>query len=370
MKLLVYASNLHVGGGLQVATSVINELSCLDLQEDEVTIWASSEVDCNLNELQINKSSFTAYEVIDHFGIKARWAKERNLLKSFDKVLVIFGPHYLGELPVPVAVGFAQAWIIYKNSEAYDLLTLLGRFRTKLKFSIQEYLFKQSDMLIVELEHVKTGLIRNQIMTADRIKVIHNCISSIFQMPSLWQSLVLPEKKKPYRLGFLGRNYVHKNTAIFPEVLKLLNDVHGLSVELLVTFTDQEWDQCSQDFRDSVINVGPLDLTQCPEFYKCLDGLLFPSLLECFSATPLEAMAMLCPIFVSDRPFMHDICKEYAKYINPISPQHIAEVLASSLKSKKDQVNLQEAKNYAISFSSPQDRAKGFLKCVKEVKTH
>ena len=39
---LLYAANLHVGGGIQVATSVIAEM--LDLRKDDqdgMTIWAS-----------------------------------------------------------------------------------------------------------------------------------------------------------------------------------------------------------------------------------------------------------------------------------------------------------------------------------------
>lgn len=370
MKLLIYASNLHVGGGVQVATSVINELSLLEFGGDEVTVWASSEVNRNLDELQTNKSLFSSYQVIDHFGIKACWSQERTLLNGFDKVLVIFGPHYLGRLPIPLAVGFAQAWIIYKNSEAYQLLSGFGRLSAKLKFWIQEYLFKQADMLIVELEHVRDGLIRNKIMPVDRIEVVHNCISSIFQTPTLWKSVELPEKKKTYRLGFLGRNYVHKNTVIFPEIIQILKNTHGLSVELMVTFTDEEWCECSQEFRELVINVGSLELTQCPEFYQSLDGLVFPSLLECFSATPLEAMSMLCPIFVSDRPFMRDICKDHATYFDPNNAHDVAKVLARSLKSEINESSLQRAKNYAISFSSPQERAKGYLKAVKEVKSH
>lgn len=369
MKLLIYAANLHVGGGVQVAASIIDELSRLD-HDDELTVWASSEIDLALASTKTKKTTFASYEVVNHFGIKARWALERHEVSRFDRVLVIFGPHYLGRISVPHAVGFAQAWIIYKNSETYRLLRVGERLLLRAKYYLQECLFKQSDMLIVELKHVRDGLIKNNVLPENRIRIVHNCLSSIFLKPDLWKPLELPEQLKSYRLGFLGRNYAHKNTKIFPEVLKQLESVHSLSVEMLVTFTDEEWGECSPAFKASITNVGPLELTQCPGFFQSLDGLLFPTLLECFSATPLEAMSMLCPIFVSDRPFMRDVCEEHAEYFDPTSPKNIAAIVAAYLHKPRDEERLQRAKQYAISFSSPQARATGYLRSVKDAVSH
>lgn len=369
MKLLIYAANLHVGGGVQVAASIIDELSRLEAV-DEFTVWASSEIDRALDSTDTSRLAFASYRVLDHFGIRARWAPEKADLCQFDRVLVIFGPHYFGRIGVPHVVGFAQAWIVYKSSEAYRLLWFGARWLLRAKYFFQECLFKQSDMLIVELKHVRDGLINNNGVSENRIRIVHNCLSSIFTNPSLWKPLVLPKKTKSYRLGFLGRNYLHKNTEIFPEVLRRLESDYGLSVEMVVTFTDEEWRGCSPDFKAYVTNVGPLELTQCPHFFQNLDGLLFPTLLECFSATPLEAMAMLCPVFVSDRPFMRDVCEEYAEYFDPTNPKNVAAIVAANLDKPRDEVRLQHAKQYAISFSSPQARATGYLRSVKDAVSH
>ncbi len=364
MKLLIYAANLHVGGGVQVASSVIDELSRLGL-DDHLTVWASSEVDLALESINTGKSSFVSYKIVNHFGIKASWSSERSELCRFDRVLIIFGPHYFLRIPVPHAVGFAQAWIVYKNSEAYQRLNSRERVLLRIKYKIQEWLFKQSDMLIVELNHVRDGLVKNNVLPENRIKVVQNCLSSIFLNTSLWKPLKLPQKSKSFRLGFLGRNYLHKNTEILPEVLRQLESEHGLQVEMLVTFTDEEWRNCSSEFRACATNVGPLELTQCPDFFQNIDGLLFPTLLECFSATPLEAMAMLCPVFASDRPFIRDVCGEYANYFDPTSAKNVADVVAAYLQKTRDQAGLMRAKQHAITFSSPTDRAKKYIRCLK-----
>ena len=57
-----------------------------------------------------------------------------------------------------------------------------------------------------------------------------------------------------------------------------------------------------------------MSLAQCPSYFKELDGIILPSLLECFSATPLEALIMGKPIFLSDRQFNKDVVGDFYFY--------------------------------------------------------
>ncbi len=367
MNLLIYAANLHVGGGVQVATSVIDELSQISDDAVDFTVWVSSAVDVNLRQLNVNKAVFAKYEIIDHFGISAFWSREMVLEKAYDGVLVIFGPHYLGWLSVPIVVGFAQPWIIYNNSDAYKRIKSLKRIFLRVKYWLQGKLFRLADILLVELEHVRVGLISSGIASGDHIRVVHNCISSIYLEPGQWIPVELPYPRAAYRFGFLGRNYGHKNTEIFPEIISLLRYSYGLDVELIVTFTEKEWNDCSDKFRANVVNIGPLSVAQCPSFYKNLDGILFPSLLECFSATPLEAMAMRCMVFASDRSFVHDVCGEYADYFDPLDPASAAAMIAWRLGLPKDESRLDNAQIYARNFSNAKRRAREYIQCLKEL---
>jgi len=96
------------------------------------------------------------------------------------------------------------------------MLPFISRIKTKLKYWIQGIFFKQADLLVVELEHVKQGLIREFRIPSERIHVVHNCLSSLYLDNSLWQQVDSPMTEGYLRLGFLGRNYLHKNTRIFP----------------------------------------------------------------------------------------------------------------------------------------------------------
>ena len=63
-------------------------------------------------------------------------------------------------------------------------------------------------------------------------------------------------------------------------------------------------------------------LSDC--FYNCV-GLLFPTLLESFSGTHIEAMHFGLPILTSDLDFAHYVCGKAALYFDPWAPQDIAE---------------------------------------------
>lgn len=365
MKLLVYAANLHVGGGVQVATSVVSELAQLVGQVSDLTIWVSSAIDENLQEVDFDPSFFDSYEVIDHRGPFAFWSRDRHRLHSYDGVLVIFGPVYLGwKRPVTV-MGFAQPWVINEHLELYKFYSFPLSFLMRCKHSLQKRLFKKADWLVAELEHVRSSLIKKRIGCPSRIVVIPNCVSSIYLMPNKWRLKEFPERKAQYRLGFLGRNYLHKNTHIFPEVLILLREEHGLDVEFVVTFTSDEWAACSKEFQAIVTNVGPLKAFDCPAFYQTLDGVVFPSLLECFSATPIEAMAMKLPLFASDRTFVRDVCGDFADYFDPLSPEDVARTIASKLLQPRNENKLERAHQHALRFSNASDRASSYLKLLQ-----
>jgi glycosyltransferase involved in cell wall biosynthesis len=241
----------------------------------------------------------------------------------------------------------------------------MKRLKTRLKFWIQGIFFKRADFLVVELEHVKEGLIRVLGIPADRIHVIRNCISSIYLNDSTWQSVVMPKVEGFLCLGFLGRNYLHKNTSIFPKVVLALERIYGLKARFYVTFTEKEWADCTSDFRSVCTNIGPLSVTQCPRFYQALDGVVFPSLLECFSAVPLEAMAMERPLFASDRPFNRDVCGTYAHYFDPLDAVSVASVIAGVFSGPgPDAKKLSAAREHAINFSNPKDRAEKYLELL------
>ncbi|MGD8105573.1 glycosyltransferase [Pantoea sp. FN0302] len=364
-RMLLNASNLHVGGGVQVATSVISELSLFADLPATLTVWASTEVDANLKSLECDLSSLPEYEVVDTYGLKAIFSPAIAKTRSFDRVFTIFGPLYSLFSKNFNIVGFAQPWIIYPNNEISKGLSFWRRITTRLKFTTQSFFFRKSDLVIVELEHVAKGLQEKGIAGTNNINIIYNCINSIYFDETKWKELPINYNENKIKLGFVGRNYKHKNTQLFPAIVSNLLEKHNIEAECYVTFNEDEWQACSDEFKKNVTNIGVLSIAQCPSFYKSMDAIIFPSLLECFSATPLEAMVMSKPLFASDRPFNHDICKDYAIYFDPLNAEDAANKIANYFLRNRDSPEsiqiLDEARQHALGFPNAKERAKQYL---------
>lgn len=360
--MLINAANLHIGGGVQVAASVVSELTKPAHVGDAPDFLLSNEVVRNIETGRQGKEGERSRKILDVRGLDLWSHAARRYMDGFDAVFTLFGPLYRWSPPFRSVVGFAQPWIIYPDNECYNRLPVFQRLIVRLKYWIQSVFFRRADVLVVELEHVKQGLVRELHINAQRIHVIHNCVSSIFLDEQAWQPVNFPAVDCDLRLGFLGRNYTHKNTRVFPQIAHTLSKRYGLAARFFVTFTDEEWEACTAEFRAVCVNIGKIAAAQCPPFYRLLDAVVFPSLLECFSATPLEAMAMERPLFASDRPFNRDVCGEHAHYFDPLRPETAADQIARIFgRGELDSAALRAARDHAIAFASPEQRAQQYL---------
>ena len=364
MKILINASNLHSGGGVQVASSFINELpsisnniiKCFD-------IIVSSEVDKNINK--VTKNFFKNYKVHNIFGLK-KYINNIDLFDTYDLVFTIFGPCYHPIKGISL-VGFAQPWIIYPENECYNMLSVLQKFKFKLKFYLQKKFFKTSDFCVVELEHVKQRLVDLDIFKSERIQVVYNTVSNVYFSPEKWEKINFETSEK-FKIGLISRDYFHKNTAILPKVKEILKNKYKKDVDFYVTFNEQEWQNKSSEFQNNIINIGPLKVNECPNFYEKMDAIIFPSLLECFSATPLETMIMEKPLFASDRGFIKDVCLDFAFYFEPTDPESAAAVINDFIENKNINeldIKLKAAQTHAKNFSTARQRAVKYTQIIE-----
>jgi hypothetical protein len=235
--------------------------------------------------------------------------------------------------------------------------------RQRSKSLMQEVFFSRADELVVELEHVQVGLSKRWLLRHIPSHVVYSAVDSVYAEPSRWLPVSMAVKEQGLRLGIISRNYLHKNLSCLPDLKELLASRHGLAVRFFVTFPEEEWAACTDRFRQEIINVGPLKLAQCPSFYAGMDGVFFPSMLECFSAVPIEAMMMKRPLFASDLPFIRDCCHEHAHYFDPLSIDSMAIAVSSYFKldeaTRRD--SLARAHKFVQGYPGPQERAESYL---------
>ena len=364
-KILINAANLHSGGGVQVTVSFLKEL--INLNEVNTNVIVSRKVHNELMSINANVEKFNSYNVHDVFGIRALIdLKFINFISSNKTIFTVFGPLYTWRKPKKSITGFAQPWIIYADNEIYNSYNIVYKGFIKFKYAIQKYFYFKSDQLVVELDHVKKEL--KKLTNTTEILVIKNCISSIYSNNKEWKPInKIQEKQKFLLLGIVTRDYPHKNLNILPEVIDILKYTYKMDVRFLVTLTSKEWLKKNKKFRTCVDNIGPISIAECPSFYNLLDGVILPSLLECFSATPIEAMIMKKPVFASDRIFIRQACKNFVNYFEPTNPKNIAESIYkyfNNVKSKNSHF-IEIAYKFALKYNNPTKRAKSYIKNIK-----
>lgn len=368
MFFLINASNLHAGGGIQVAISFLYEIAAMKNKDlTYIHVITSSEVDSGLSRLNANTSAFGYYEVIDAHGLKAFFSKLNNQIKSYDMVFTVFGPNYFRVKAKKEIVGFAQLWILDFNNPISAKMSFLNRNILRAKFFIQWLFFLRADHYVVELEHVKKGLVENKGVDEQKISVVYNTVSSLYLDESKWKPIDIGKGAEDISLGIVTRDYPHKNIGILPAVAQILEARHNLKVHFYTTLNELEWSARDDLFKRYVSTVGSLSPDQCPSFYEQIDGVVFPSLLECFSATPLEAMVMNKPLFASDRGFVRDVCGDHATYFDPLDADDIALNIANYFKADLERSEqLQQARDHALGFSSAKGRAEQYLEIIQQ----
>ncbi len=365
---LINGSNLHVGGGVAVATSYIKSLSQKKNLEFDISLLVSTKIMKNLKDLDTDFSVFRSVQSIDYVGIKALWSGLSKELSGYDLVFTVFGPAYTLQKPTKHIVGFAQPSIIYPDSRAFLKIPVHQRKVERLRFKLQEFFFAKADALVVELEHVKTGLQKIPAFRNKKIYVVNSAVDSVFSEPDRWLAIDKPMgSDRRIKLGLISRNYAHKNLDLLPYIKKSLKDKHGIEADIFVTFVPEEWGVCSDFFKENINNVGPLTLAQCPTFYASLDGVIFPSLLECFSAVPIESMLIGKPLFASDLPFIRDCCKTYANYFTPEDADSAAAVIADYYRMPlaEQESFVSDAQRFVSFYPSAADRADSYLTLIR-----
>jgi len=128
---------------------------------------------------------------------------------------------------------------------------------------------------------------------------------------------------------YVGNAYPHKNLEILFK--------QNLPIKLvLVGKIDFFYERLKKSIvNKNVIFFGLANDEQLINLYMHASALVFPSLMEGFGLPALEALALGCPVIVSDIPVFHEILGSNATYFNPRDPRDLAEKLASARGKQK-----------------------------------
>lgn len=362
--LLVNASNLYVGGGVQVGLSVIEEFSRLDVEFIAVVsppVYDQLTQQAKKNSIIIEKtpsgilnfeSRAKLDEIVEHYKIK--------------DVFTVFGPSYWNPKVKSHMVGFALPWLIYDTKKIYAKLTGREKIKKQILRFLQPYFFKKNaTKIVVETDDVRLKVINLLGMGPEKVLTIPNTVSSNFLNPNLYDYSIansLPVKKEDdIWLLTVAHNYPHKNIEIIYELLELLPEKY----KFILTLDDSFLAPLSGKHKERIILTGKVTNAQCPPLYQQCNGMFLPTLLECFSAAYVEAAYMNKPVFTSDRDFAKAVCKNNAFYFDPLNSRDIANKLEYAF-AKPDLINSYclAAKEAARKLPDAEKRAKLYLSAI------
>jgi glycosyltransferase involved in cell wall biosynthesis len=357
---------LNDGGSLQIATSFISDLATNHVYKcSRIHLCISNALHENLMSLNIDLSHFASILKLD-FNLKNSLII-RKYLNQFEVIFTIMGPAYLFFLGNSKHIcGFAQPWICYRQFSMDVKISYFKRRALYVKFFIQKWFFEKADLLVVESSAVRTSLLDNCGFKSE-VSIVSNCVAETFRQNNtlLAKKKYLNGNAETINFGFIGKAYKHKNIDVLKPVFDILIDKYELNLHLFVTFSDEELRLAGLQDCSWVTNLGTIRSDDLVDFYSKIDFLIFPTLLECFSVSPLEAMSQFVVVFASDRPFIRDSCLDHAIYIDPLNVEKMALKIFENIKNKELLRNrAKAAHNYSLERGG-NDRTKAYLNLLE-----
>src|SRR5690606_18024313 len=370
MKILINASNIKLGGVLQITISFLNEIA--QNKDFDFVLIVNNIVKKEIDEIAFGEN----YE-IHTLDFRHPFQKGyTSYINSLNEILErsqsqiafsIFGPAYW--LPkVTHVVGFAYGWAVNPDSKFIRNLPLFKKIKLTFQNALKSYYFRnEADYYIVETEVVKQRLSKFMQFPLSKIFVVSNTYNHFFDQPQP-QSDLSKLPKDGFKLLTIATNYTHKNLKVYKPIVEYFRKRGIHDIFFIVTLPSEEYEKLYPGGDQNIINVGKVSPKNCPDLYHHCDAMILPTLLESFSACYPEAMITKKPILTSDLDFARNICGDSAVYFDPYDPIDIATKILK-VKERPDLQNrlIQNGLRQVKTFLTAQKRADTYLKIVEEI---
>ena len=128
--------------------------------------------------------------------------------------------------------------------------------------------------------------------------------------------------KKQYILAVGGGSA--KNNILTAKAMQLINKKN---IKLVLTGNIPDNVLAKLNLYENVKLIGRVTDEELVSLYKNALCLCFPSVAEGFGIPPVEAMALNCPVIVSDRDSLPEVCGKAALYCDPNDVNSLAKQL-------------------------------------------
>ena len=336
--ILVNATSCVVGGGVQVADTVVRRLALVRHPGVEWAFALSREVAQSLGADVLGGLRHITFDGSP--GQLIGGCSTRRGLCRFERdceaaaVFTILGPSYVA-FRSPELMGFANGFMLASGDEHLRNHPWRRRLVSRAKKYLRRRFLLRAQQHWVETEFARQALAGFLGRDPSLIHVVPNCVN-----PQVARLLEGGNAPRGNDIIFLGAGYWHKNHLLLPKVAEMLSALPGLPTDWRFVVTLRESAPVYRVFQEDVArrglghrfhNLGQVGLQECAASLRNARLAIHPSLLETFSVTYLECMLFGLPLLASDRPFAREVCGDGAAYFDPVDPASAARLVASAL---------------------------------------
>ncbi len=364
MRLLINTASARQGGSVQVAYSFIRE--CEKIEAHQYGLIAGPSLQKLLDQSPPLRN-FKIYKVNKRPAqtpVKAFCGTIYDHIEEDFEPDVVFttsGPSYWNSR-APHLMGYNLPHYIYPESPFFSMIGAREKARWWLWKQLIKYFYRRdADALVVQTDDVNERA--RMLLGIEDVTTVFNTCGSHFKNGNHAPFSGLNREPGKEYLLYLTSYYTHKNVEIINRVVPLLERMAGGRFVFVLTLRDADYRSAiDSDVSNQVINIGPVKPEECPGLYAEVDYSFQPTLLECFSASYAESMAMGRPILTSDMGFARTICGDAAEYFDPMDAQSIASCIMSLADNKTRQLALVKLGRTRLqSFCDASERAEKYL---------
>lgn len=347
MKILIDCSLLTIGGGVQVALSLLLNIA-KDKQFQSVVI-VTHQIDQQLTDSI--KNLFYAYYVLDSVPMYQKYKQAHFFSKLEEKytpdlVFTVFGPS-MWRPKAPCLQGFALGLMFYP--EVQDILnySLLKKIKIKIMYFIKRNLFlKNSDYYVVETSVVKNNLKNLLNLDSNHIFVIENSYNPYFE-EYFNRKISVKISKDEFNFLVPSSYYPHKNLEILANVVDLLYIKNFKNIYFNFMIEDKYFEALTRlvvnkNAQYMLKNFGPIASSNLPKCYADCDAVILPTLAESSTSAYPESFISKKPLLTSDRDFSRGLCGEAALFFDPLDAEDIVNKVITIYQDEKLRVTIAE----------------------------
>ena len=327
----------YSGGVFQIAVNFFVESLAYEDDEIEWYYFASEELDAVIGDRLKSLPPNRYYVFPTQPDLGSYWSVRKQLRMieleiNPDVIYTVAAPCYFFFRSKEV-LRFTNPWILTSNKYAWSKLSARQRIRTVFYRCLQKRLICKSEYFITQTETLKNKICEFTRLPEEQVQVINNVLPKVYVGCNTMRDGALNDHL--YNIAAIAAPFPHKNLDIIPYVLKDLRDEYGIcNIRFHITVDKnlklyKKIVETAKKFKveDCIISHGRVSQIELVDIYRRCNMALIPTLLEVFSAAPLEAMFFNLNIVASDFDFNREVMGDAALYYIPTNHADAAKMI-------------------------------------------